>query len=116
MASAVQNLKHSAERAAVGAMLDGLLAHLNKVDDRIPTYLKIVDLAQRFIGNDNNKATFEMVRSRLSDPNYRWTKFLDRVIQETNPHVAKMTLLNLGYEAPSRSAPIGKNTAATSRG
>ncbi|MGI6107225.1 MAG: radical SAM protein [Lachnospiraceae bacterium] len=99
MASTVQNLKHSAERAAVGAMLDGLLNHLNKVDDRIPTYLKIVDLAQKFIGNDENKAKFESVRKKISDPNYRWTKFLDRVIQETNPHVAKMTLLNLGYEA-----------------
>ncbi|WP_330376334.1 hypothetical protein [Butyrivibrio sp. AE3004] len=35
----------------------------------------------------------------LRDPDNRWVKFLNKVVDETDPHVAKMTMLNLGYEA-----------------
>ena len=33
------------------------------------------------------------------DPDNRWMKFINRVIDETDPHYAKTMLLNLGYEA-----------------
>ncbi len=99
MASAIQNISHAAERKAMGAVIDNFLKHLNKSEDRAATYVKLVDTAQKFIGNDNNTETFKMVREVVQDPNNRWMKFINRVIDETDPKYAKKMLLNLGYEA-----------------
>ncbi len=96
---ATTSLKHSAERAMVGALIDGLWKKLKKSDDRAQTLLKFVDLAERFIGNEKTKDKMNAVRKAIQDPDNRWVKFINRVIDETNHHFAKMTLLNLGYEA-----------------
>lgn len=93
------NLTHAAERQAVGLMLDGMLKKLNRQADKTKDYLKIVDLAQKFIGNKENEDTFTKVRAAFKDPNNRWVKMMSRMIDETDPHYAKMLMLNLGYEA-----------------
>ena len=41
----------------------------------------------------------DRVRAAIKDPDNRWIKFINRVLDETNPHVAKMAALNLGFEA-----------------
>ena len=51
MASAVANLGHAAERAAVGAVIDGLLKNLRSKDNKRETYLKFMDLAKKFYGS-----------------------------------------------------------------
>lgn len=99
MASTAQNLKHAAERKAVGVLIDNLLKKLGKAEDKGEEFGKILDLVEKFVGNENNKATFEKVRAIANDPTNRWTRFISRVIDETHPNVAKMLLLNLGYEA-----------------
>ncbi|HCW24005.1 MAG TPA: pyrroloquinoline quinone biosynthesis protein PqqE [Lachnospiraceae bacterium] len=99
MAGTVQNLTHAAERKAVSAIIDGLWEHVRKADDRTKTFGQLVDLAKRFLGNENNQATFDAVKKNLSDPDYKWTKYLNRIIDETDPGYAKKMLLNLGYEA-----------------
>ena len=99
MASAIQSISHAAERKAMGAVIDNFLKHLNKSEDRAATYVKLVDTAQKFIGNDNNIETFKKVREIVQNPDNRWMKFINRVIDETDPKYAKKMLLNLGYEA-----------------
>ena len=95
----VQDIKHSAERAAMGALIDGFLKNLKSKDDRTETYLKIVDLAEKFYGSGANKDTIAAVRADVKNPDNRWMRFINRVVDETDPHYAKMMLLNLGYEA-----------------
>ncbi|MDD6362390.1 MAG: radical SAM protein [Lachnospiraceae bacterium] len=95
----VQDIKHSAERAAMGALIDGFLKNLKSKDDRTETYLKIVDLAEKFYGSGANKDTIAAVRAYVKNPDNRWMRFINRVVDETDPHYAKMMLLNLGYEA-----------------
>lgn len=99
MASAVQNLQHAAERKAAGVLIDNLIKHLNKKDDRTESYLKMIDMAEKFIGNDQNKKSFDAVRQVVQDPTNRWVRFINRVIDETDPGYLKKMLLNLGYEA-----------------
>ncbi len=95
----VQDIKHSAERAAMGALIDGFLKNLKSKEDRTETYLKIVDLAEKFYGSGANKDTIAAVRAYVKNPDNRWMRFINRVVDETDPHYAKMMLLNLGYEA-----------------
>lgn len=98
MASIAKNITHAAERKIFSVAIESFLKNLNKKEDRTEAYLKLVDAAGKF-WKDSKKETLDKVRSAILDPNNRWLKFVNRVIDETNPKVAKKTLLNLGYEA-----------------
>lgn len=101
MASALDRAKHAAERKAIGVMVDGLLKNLKKksVEEKRKSYLDIMNLAKKFLGDAFTPEKQAAVAAAIQDPNNRWVKFIDQVIDETNPHFAKMTLLNLGYES-----------------
>ena len=103
MASVAQNMKHKAERAAFSAAIDAFLKNLDKKspEERTQTYLKLVDYAEKFWGKsgETSKNGYDTVRKALQNPDNRWVKYINRVIDETNPKVAKTLLLNLGYEA-----------------
>ena len=43
--------------------------------------------------------TYENAKQALTDPNSKWTKLINCVLDQTDPHVARTTALNLGYEA-----------------
>lgn len=96
----LENAKHKAERAAVSALADRLLKKLNHADnyeERTDIYLQIVDLAEKFFPEGKDK--IEKVRNYVSDPNHRWMKMINHIIDDADPHYAKMMLLNLGYES-----------------
>jgi hypothetical protein len=100
MASTIANAKHSVERAAVGALIDGILKDLKNTENKRESYCKLADLAQKYFGKTAfPDARLEKVKQDLMNPDSRWIKFIDNVIDEVNPNFAKMTLLNLGYEA-----------------
>lgn len=101
MASAIENLGHAAERKAIGAMIDGLVKSLKKKDndERIKAELKIVELAQKFYGKAFTPDRVAAVKNAIQNPDSRWMTFINKTIDEIDPNFAKMTLLNLGYEA-----------------
>ena len=91
---------HSVQRKVYGKLIDGFLDHLDKSDERTKTYLKLVDAAGTFWGKENSDPkSLEAVKAAFMDPDNRWVKFINRVVDETDPNVARMTMLNLGYEA-----------------
>lgn len=98
MSSAIEKAKHSAERAAAGLLFDKILNDL-KHKDRAEYYVQIVDMLEKFWKNNYSKETFDKAREKVRNQDSRWMKFVNRVIDETDHNVAKMTLLNLGYEA-----------------
>src|SRR5699024_6155002 len=73
------------------------LKRLNK--DRQKGLLQITDLAQKFMGDNFKPEAYETVRKMIQDPDNKWMKFVNRMLDELDPHVAKMTALNLGFEA-----------------
>ena len=101
MASAMDSITHAAERQAVGILIDGLLKSVNGKDNskKVEFYLKIVDMVSKFYGKAAKSEVLDTVRAAIKDPNNRWIKMINRMVDETDPNVAKMTLLNLGYEA-----------------
>jgi MoaA/NifB/PqqE/SkfB family radical SAM enzyme len=92
-------LAHAAERQGLSIMLDGLLKHLDNKDNKEETYMKLVDLAGKFFGGTATSQQLDAVRAALKDPDNRWVKILNDVIEHADHNVAKMTLLNLGYES-----------------
>lgn len=97
MESNIQSLTHAAQRKMVEKLVDVALSKVSK--DREESFLKIVDLAESFFGDDVTKEQYDNIREAIKDPNNRWMIFVNRVLDETNPNVAKTAIMNLGYEA-----------------
>lgn len=93
----MDTLKHKAERAAFGVAIDGALKYVRH--DREQAMLKIVDLAEKFMGDSFTKETYDSVRSMIQDPENKWIQYACRALDELDPHVVKTTALNLGFEA-----------------
>ncbi len=91
------SLSHTMQRRAFSAAIDVALRRLNK--DREKGLLQIVDLAERFMGSNFKAESYESVREMIRDPENKWMRFVNRMLDEVDPHVAKMTALNLGFEA-----------------
>ena len=97
MNTSLENLTHKMQRAAVGKMVDVVLSHADKDPEK--TMGQIVDLAKQFYGSSFSDETYERAKKTLSDPDSKWSKLINSVLDQTDPHVARTTALNLGYEA-----------------
>ena len=91
------SLKDVAERQAFSLAIDAALKSLNK--DREKALLNIVNLVQKFMGNNFRKESYEGAKKMIMNPDHKWMRYVNRLLDETDPHVAKMTALNLGYQA-----------------
>ena len=68
------SLKDKAERTAVDAAISGLLKYVSKdtPEERTEKVIKIVDLAEKIMGDSYKASTFETVRAMLNDPDNKW--------------------------------------------
>lgn len=76
---------------------DILLKYLNRNTEE--NLLKLVDWVQNFMGNIFDEGYYDKTRDLIKDRDNKWMKYLERMIKETDPHVLKTHVLNLGYEA-----------------
>ena len=97
MNTSLENLTHKMQRAAVGKMVDVVLSHADKDPEK--TVGQIVDLAKQFYGGSFSDETYEHAKKILSDPDSKWSKLINCVLDQTDPNVARTMALNLGYEA-----------------
>ena len=97
MMTVLSNVSHSVERKVMSGIIDKVLKGLEK--DREKEFLRIVDIAKRFYGDGFSDESYENIRNAIKDPDNRWIKFINKVIDESDQNVLKMTALNLGYEA-----------------
>ena len=90
-------LTHKAARAAYGTAIDVVLRHVNR--DREKGLLELVDLTEKYMGDNFCKENYEATRKMIQDPNNKWVKYVNRLLDELDPHVIRQTALNLGYES-----------------
>lgn len=86
-----------AERQAFSLVIDKILKDLR--EDREGSLLKLVDLTQKFMGDNFRQESYEGARKMIQNPDHKWMRYVNRLLDEIDPHVAKMTALNLGYQA-----------------
>lgn len=90
-------ITHKAARSAYGAAIDLALNRVNK--DREKGLLQIVDLTERYMGDNFSMESYEAARRLICNPENKWMKYVNRALDELDPHVIRQTALNLGYEA-----------------
>lgn len=94
-----QDFKQNTTRALVSKSIDGVLNYVNKEDDRQKELLKLVDISEKLMGDKFQKKTFDGARALLSNPEAKYMKYANSILDEIDPHVIKMHALNLGYQA-----------------
>mgnify|MGYP000627994622 CR=1 FL=1 len=90
-------LTHKATRAAFGKAIELTLKHVEK--DREKGLLQLVDLTEKFIGDNFPSESYEGARNLIRDPESKWMQYVNRALDEIHPNVIKQTALNLGFEA-----------------
>jgi MoaA/NifB/PqqE/SkfB family radical SAM enzyme len=92
-------MANAAERQAFSIAIDSFLKKRGDTEGRTEYYLKLIDDASKFYGKGATAERLARVRKQVEDPNNRWFNFINDVIDHADPHYAKITLLNLGYQA-----------------
>lgn len=100
----LKNISHNAERKVMSGIIDKGLRGIEK--DREKEFLKIIDVAKKFYGDRYEDEDYERFKTAVKDPDNRWMKFINRVIDESDYNVLKGTALNLGYESFLRGTKL----------
>ncbi|MBR3052561.1 MAG: radical SAM protein [Firmicutes bacterium] len=93
------SLGHSIERKSFEIVVDRLLDSINKAENKRDAYLNIFNLAKKLRISEISGISLEKAEAAIKDPDNKWFKLIDNVLDNTDPAVAKKTLMNLGYEA-----------------
>lgn len=90
-------LRHQAERAAFGKVIDSAMKHINK--DREKSFLKMVDLTESFAKDRFLPESYDAARRIIRDKDGKWMTYVNRILDEVSPNVIRTTAMNLGFEA-----------------
>ena len=78
-------LTHKAARAAFGGAIDLAMRKMDK--DREKGLLDLVDLTERFMGDNFQKSSYEGARKMIQDPDSKWMSYVNRALDEIDPHI-----------------------------
>ena len=90
-------IKHAITRKTFEVTIDGAMKYINK--DRETNLLKLVDMAQKIMGGSYPDYVFDNARELFSHPEEKWMQFMYKSLDELDPNIVKMHVLNLGSEA-----------------
>ena len=101
MSKLAKTISYAAVKQVVSVMADQIMKKIGRAEDyekRSEVYCKLVDLGAKMIkGFDEEQVKF--VREYVSNPENRWMKTINQIIDQTNPQYGKKFLMSLGYEA-----------------
>lgn len=92
-----QDFKDKTTRALVAKTIDGVFNYVNK--ERENGLLKLVDISEKLMGDKFRKEVFDGARTLIRNPEAKWMKYINSLLDGIDPHVVKTTALNLGYQA-----------------
>ncbi len=95
------DLKHEMTRGAFSLALDAALKYYKGKDQegRTKSLMKMVDVAEKLMGDTYPKFVYNNMRDLISHPESKWMQFMFKSVDELDPNVLKMHVLNLAYEA-----------------
>lgn len=92
-----QNFKENKTRDLVSKTLDTILSYVDK--KREPGLMKLVNISEKLMGDKFRKEVFDSARELIKNPDAKWMKYANSLMDDIDPHVIKTTALNLGYQA-----------------
>jgi MoaA/NifB/PqqE/SkfB family radical SAM enzyme len=90
-------MTHKVGRVAFSTAADMVLHSVRK--NREESIIKLVDLMQKYMSGEKLDINYDLVRKMMGDKECTLNHYVNRLIDEVNPHVLKTTALNLGFEA-----------------
>lgn len=90
-------LTHAAGRKVFSGLADYILNQVDK--NREEAYMKFLDTAEKYMDDTKIDANWEYLKEMISSPEYTLNKYVNSIVDEIDPHVLKITIVNLGYEA-----------------
>ena len=93
----MNTMTHAAGRLAFSTGIDAILRDVKK--NREEGIIKLVDLMEKYMSGEKLDINYDTVREMFCDKNCTLNKYMNRLLDEIDPHVLKTTALNLGYEA-----------------
>ncbi len=90
-------LTHKVAREVFNVTINKTIQHV--YEDKEKGFLEILDNAKIFMGDDFSDNLYKEARKLANNPEEKWMKYLNRIIDEIHPNVLKKTALNLGFEA-----------------
>lgn len=101
MSKFTEELSYKAEKQAISVVADQIMKKIDKTqnyEERSEFYCKLVDYAGKFIKEITPEQTAS-VKEYVSNPNNRWMKMINSILDNTDPRYGKRLLMSLGYEA-----------------
>lgn len=92
-----QDFKDNTTRAIVSKTIDGILSYVGK--DREKGLLKLTDISEKLMGDKFGPGVFEGARKMIKDQDSKWMTYVNKLLDEVDPHVVKMHVLNAGYQS-----------------
>ena len=92
------SIAHAAERKTLEVVLDAALKSLNG-KDRDKNMLKLVNLVAKYNGSTWRPEAYENLRGVFENPNSKYHEYANYILDNIDPKLLKMALLNLGFEA-----------------
>ena len=91
--------KETTGRKAFELIIDMMLNKLSGSENKREYYLTLADLVAKLPIKELNSDSIGRVKQAILDPENRWFKVIDEMVDNTDPNVLKQTVLNLGFEA-----------------
>ena len=93
----MSNLGHSAARAVASKAIDVVLKNVDK--NREEGVCKLIDFMQKYMSEEKLDVNYDKAREMVCNKDGAFNKYINRVLDEVDPHVLKTMALNLGFEA-----------------
>ncbi len=91
-------LTHAAARNAASLGIDLVYKKINK-DEREKEIVKLIDFMEKYMEGTDIGVNYDHIRTMICDKDGALNKYINRILDELDPHVVKTTVLNFGFEA-----------------
>lgn len=93
----MSSIGHSAARLAASKAIDVVLKDVDK--NRGQGVCRLIDLMEKYMSDEKLDVDFDKVRDFVNNKDSVLNKYINRVLNEVDPHVLKTLALNLGFES-----------------
>lgn len=93
----MSSIGHSAARLAASKAIDVVLKDVDK--NRGQGVCRLIDLMEKYMSDEKLDVDFDKARDFVNNKDSVLNKYINRVLNEVDPHVLKTLALNLGFES-----------------
>jgi len=103
-------IAHKTQRQAFSIALDAALKYAGK--DRQKAMLQLVDLMEKTNADTWGPSAYKALREQVfNDPNSKWMQYTNKMFDEVDPKIIKMSMMNMGYEGGFRGLHVAQENA-----